>query len=60
MIYINKAKYAEIARQVRALPLEKTGSTYQWEEVVHKMCASDDAGLHDRGINELSKLKSSR
>jgi len=57
MIVINKAKYAEIGRQVRALPLEKARLTHEWEEVVHKMCASNNAALHDIGVKELDELK---
>ena len=57
MMVFNKSKYAEIGRKIRAIPPEKSGSTYEWEELVHKMCASDDAGLHNIGIKELSELK---
>jgi len=54
---INKAKYAEIGRQMRALPSEKPAATHEWEELVNKMCASDDAGLHDVGIKERNELQ---
>ena len=57
MMVFNKSKYAEIGRKIRAIPTEKSGSTHEWEELVHKMCASDDAGLHNIGIKELSELK---
>jgi hypothetical protein len=57
MIAINKTKYAEIGRQMRALPPEKSGSTYEWEELVNKMCASEDAGLHDVGVKERDELQ---
>ena len=60
MIVINKAKYAEIGRQVRAIPPEKARSTHEWEEVVHKMCDSDDNALHDIGVKELDELKRNR
>ncbi len=60
MIYINKAKYAELAKHVRTLPQEKARSTHEWEEVVHKMCASEDTALHDIGVKELDELKRSR
>lgn len=56
MMVINKTKYAEIGRKMRALPPEKSGATYEWEELVNKMCASDDAGLHDAGIKERDEL----
>jgi len=60
MIYINKAKYAELASHVKTLPPEKARSTHEWEEVVHKMCDSDDNALHDIGVKELDELKRNR
>ena len=30
--------------------------SYEWEELVEKLCASDDSGLHTIGIEELGKL----
>jgi len=57
MIVINKTKYAEIGRQMRALPLEKPATTYKWEELVNRMCASDDDGLRDVGIKERNELQ---
>ena len=54
---MNKAKYAEIGRKIRALPLEKPDSSYEWEELVQKLCASNDTGLHDIGIRELNNLE---
>lgn len=60
MIVINRTKYAEIGRQIRALPPEKPGTTYKWEELVNKMCASDDAALHDVGIKERDELHRKR
>jgi hypothetical protein len=47
-----KPKYAEIARQIRELPPEKPCSSYKWEELVYKLCASSDDGLHAIGIRE--------
>jgi len=57
MIGINKATYAEIGRKLRALPLEKPVLSHEWEELVQKLCASNDTKLHDIGIKELGKLK---
>ncbi|NTV48927.1 MAG: hypothetical protein HGB32_10160 [Geobacteraceae bacterium] len=57
MIALDKTKYAEIGRQMRALTSEKPGATYEWEELVNKMCASDDTALHDIGIKELDELQ---
>jgi hypothetical protein len=60
MMVMNKMKYAEIGRKIREIPLEKPGASYEWEELVQKLCASDDAGLHDIGIKELGDLNSTR
>ena len=57
MAGINKATYAEIGRKLRAQPLEKPGSSHEWEELVQKLCASNDTGLHDIGIKELGQLQ---
>ncbi len=57
VININKKKYAEIGQQMRAIPPEKTIPTHEWEELVQRMCNSDDDGLRDIGIVELSVLR---
>ena len=54
---MNMKKYAEIGRRVKEMPLEKPGSNYKWEELVQKMCISDDDGLHEIGMRELDELK---
>jgi len=54
---MDKTKYAEIGRKMRKIPLEKPGLSYEWEELVEKMCVSDDAGLHDIGIKERDELQ---
>lgn len=51
------ATYAEIARRIREVPLDKQGSSYEWEELVQKMCASNDTGLQDIGNKEHDVLK---
>jgi hypothetical protein len=56
MMVMNRLKYAEIGRKIREIPIEKLGASYEWEELVQKLCASDDAGLHDIGIKELGEL----
>jgi len=56
MSHRNLTKYTEIGRRVRELPAEKTRPSYQWEELVQKMCVSDDAGLQKIGIKELGEL----
>lgn len=53
----NKDTYAEIGRKLRELPPEQPEPSYEWEELVENLCASDDSGLHDIGIKELGKLK---
>ena len=56
MTSINITKYAEIGRKMRELPLEKHGASYEWEELVEKLCASGDARLHGIGIREFGEL----
>jgi hypothetical protein len=60
MNVINRAKYADIARKMRELPLEKHGSSYEWDELVEKLCASSDLGLNCIGIRELEELNYKR
>ena len=57
MIAINKAKYADIARKMRELPLEKHGSSHEWEELIRKLCDSSDEGLRGIGIRESNELR---
>ena len=56
MMAMNRTKYAEIGRRMREVPLEQPGSSYEWEELVQKLCASGDAGLRDIGARELYDL----
>jgi hypothetical protein len=60
MTGINNTIYAAIGRKMRELPLEKLGASYEWEELVQKLCASGDAGLHGIGIRELNELTKKR
>jgi hypothetical protein len=60
MLAINRSKYVEISRRISEMPLEKLGSTYQWEELVQKMCASEDAVLQQIGLQELGELKKNK
>lgn len=57
MMVMNKTKYAEIGRKMREIPLETHMSSYEWEELVEKLYASDDAGLHEIGVRELEILR---
>jgi hypothetical protein len=56
MVDTKKKMYAEIARKMRAIPQEKSDPSHEWEELVEKMCASDDAGLQDIGNKEHEAL----
>lgn len=56
----HKTAYAEIGRKMRELPLEGHISSHEWEELVLKMCASDDVRLQAVGNKELSELKQKR
>jgi hypothetical protein len=51
------AKYAEIGRKMREIPQQKADTSYEWEELVQKLCVSDDAVLHDIGVRELKILQ---
>ena len=53
---MNNAKYAEIGRKMRGITLEEPGPSYEWEELVQRLCSSDDAGLRDIGAKELYDL----
>ena len=57
MMKTGNAKYAEIGRRMREIPHEQAGASYEWEELVHKLCASDDDGLRGIGVRELKILQ---
>jgi hypothetical protein len=57
MTDMDQTKYTEIGRKIREVPLEQPGSSYEWEELVQKLCDSDDAGLHEIGVRELEILR---
>jgi len=52
-----KGIYAEIGRKMREMPLDTTCLSYEWEELVQKLCDSDDDGLHAIGVRELDVLR---
>lgn len=56
MNIMTRARYAEIGRRIREIPLEKPEPSYEWEELVQRLCASEDAGLHDLGVRESNDL----
>jgi hypothetical protein len=49
--------YEEIAHKIRELPSEEPCSSYEWEELVQKLCVSADAGLRAIGARELDILR---
>ena len=57
MASTNKPAYEYIVRRLRSLPLDEPIPSYEWEELVQKLCDSGDATLHDIGLRELHELK---
>jgi hypothetical protein len=57
MIGTKEETYARIARKIREIPLDKPDSSYEWEELVQKMCDSEDAGLQEIGHKEHDVLE---
>jgi hypothetical protein len=57
MACMKNIKYEELARKIREIPLDMFGPSYEWEELVEKLCASDDAGLREIGVRELEVLR---
>lgn len=57
MTTTNVTKQCDIGRRLREIPPEKHVASYEWEELVQKLCASADDGLHIIGIKELNELK---
>ena len=49
--------YAEIGRRMRAIPVLRSDSSHEWDELVEKMCDSHDDGLRAIGIRELGILQ---
>ncbi len=49
--------YAEIGRRMRAIPVLRSDSSHEWDELVEKMCVSHDDGLRAIGIRELGILQ---
>lgn len=54
---MNNRKYVEQARKMRKIPLEKPCASYEWEELVQKLCASENAELSQIGVRELELLR---
>ena len=51
------SKYAEIGRRMRAIPQDLHVPSYEWEELVQRLYASNDTELHDIGVRELKILQ---
>ena len=60
MAHMKSEKYAEIGRRLRRIPVEGHISSHEWEELVHKLCDSNDSGLHEIGIRELGEMEFKR
>ena len=56
MSAMNLTKYVEIGQRLRKIPLDAHISSYEWEELVQKLCSSDDPALRDIGAKELYDL----
>jgi len=56
MAATNNKIYAAIARKISKIPLEKADTNHKWEELVQKLCNSNDSTLHDIGIKERNEL----
>lgn len=54
---IKEETYAQIARKVSEIALDNLGSSYEWEELVQRMCDSEDAGLQVIGHKEHDVLE---
>lgn len=52
-----EATYAEIACRLRNIPLDNPCSSYEWEELVEKLCISEDDELRIIGKLELDSMQ---
>ena len=52
----SRDRYFEIGRRLRSIPVERHITSYEWEELVERLCASDDIRLHDIGVKEQEEL----
>ncbi len=53
----NISRYIEIGRRVRTIASETLSPKYEWEELVQRMCASQDISLRAIGLKEREELK---
>lgn len=57
MSSMSKSKYEEIAHRMRDIPPDLPATSYEWEELVQRLCDSEDSGLHEIGVRELELLR---
>lgn len=57
MACMNSGTAGKAMRKTVETLLDPPGPSYEWEELVQKLCASDDAGLHEIGVRELELLR---
>jgi hypothetical protein len=55
-----RMRYPEIGRKLRAIPPDPPETSHEWEELVERLCESDDAELHSTGLRELEQLQRCR
>lgn len=60
MSNIDKSIYIEIGDRLSEISPERHLSSHEWEEMVQKLCASDDAGLRNVDVKELYDLLNKR
>ncbi len=57
MACMNSRNAGKTLRNRVETQLDAPGPSYEWEELVQKLCASDDAGLHEIGVRESELLR---
>lgn len=57
MACLDNGTAVKAIRKTVETSLDAPGPSYEWEELVQKLCASDDAGLHEIGVGELDLLR---
>lgn len=57
MTNTNKITYEKIAQKIRELPMETPCPNYKWEELVQRLCDSEDESLRNIGVRELEAIR---
>lgn len=57
MACMNSGTAGKAVRKTVDTSLDAPGPSYEWEELVQKLCASNDAALHEIGVRELELLR---